>query len=188
MANLADELGDAWGSDDEDDDGDRFAEEIDDGDVANTSYQDEGAIDYSLHAQSANGVSVTGLTNGVHDTSADDINPAKEGGSVGSAGSPNAKSKRHSGRRRTNTTLSGPDGTIGTIAEINGDFAGEYGYNDNEDETFSFKLDARLAEVHELAETGTALVGEEGGAVVRRMIGRLQELGSQSGMDGAVTW
>ena len=189
MANLADELGDAWGSDVEDEAEDGFEEGVDGSNAGDTSYREDSA-ELSFHAESANEDSVTGLTNGVHNSLSHKNHEVTEGSSWDSAGSPNVKGKRQNGRSRSNTTASRPENVIDTISETDGGWRGANGDDDNNngDEAFWLELDARLAEVHELAEAGTALVGEEGGAVVRRMLGRLQGLNSQSGMDGAVTW
>ena len=184
MANLADELGDAWDSDvgDEEEDG------FEDGPISSNDndvgYQNE-IIEDPAYTENLNENSATELANGVlgcHGSPTDQKQTAVEDGS------PSTIAKQDRGRRRAHTTLSRPSDSIGTIAETNGIAEVPNSDNDNDDEAFSLELDARLAEVHELAEAGTALVGEEGGATVRRMLGRLQELGSQSGMDAAVTW
>ena len=190
MANLADELGDAWGSDVDDEEEDGFEDGPNAGIDNDGGYQNEVTED-SMCTEDLNEDSTTELANGVpssHSPLTDNNQMVVEDGSLGSTGSPSTIAKRNRGRRRAQTSLSRPDEPIGTIAETNGIAEGPNADNDNDDEAFSLELDARLAEVHELAEAGTALVGEEGGAVVRRMLGRLQELGSQSGMDAAVTW
>ena len=187
MANLADELGDAWGSDVEDEGDDGF-EDVDDGRTGHFSFREEPS-DLSLQDGDTNHDSMAGLANGVNDLPTQKNQEAGKNGTWDSASSPDTKTKRRKGRSRGNTAASRPESTIGTIAETNGDSGGANGYDvDDGGEAFSFELDARLAEVRELVEAGEALVGEEGGAIMRRMLGRLQELGSQSGMDGAVTW
>ena len=172
MANLADELGDAWGSGEEEEDlieGDSF----EDGGVGDES----GDISYGNHdgdsgykvesnthdAGPANGSSETDTSN--HSPSS----PTKQDGS---------RPRAHGGPHQRHSR------TVETITEVNGDALAET----DDDDSFPPRLEARLLEVQELAEAGTSLVGEEGGATVRRMLIRLQELGSQSGIDAGVTW
>lgn len=190
MANLADELGDAWSSGVDDEDEDGFDDGPNTGIGNDVDYQNETPED-SLYTEILNENSTTELANGAsgsHSPLTDKNKTAAEDVSLDLSSSPRTIAKQNRGRRRAHTTLSRPDDSIGTIAESNGIAEGPNTGEDNDDGAFSLELDARLAEVHELAEAGAALVGEEGGAVVRRMLGRLQELGSQSGMDAAVTW
>jgi hypothetical protein len=168
LGNLADELGDVWSEDDEGADGE-YADEA--------QYEEEGeangigmALDHDGSLGLGNGT--PHLVNGVRDSGVAMVGSSPEPGSKTTLSPQTAK---QNGRRhqRTRSLYDGSDYGDESDLEVN--------------EGISAGLESRMAAVESLARRGLEQNGSPSDQVVQRVVERLKDLGSQTGIENGAT-